>query len=744
MTEIVIYRNGKEYSLDNYGDDLPLSLQKSDFSDLNSRQYAYSQSVTLPLTANNLAAFGFVDMADATVGEQSFDCCVIVDGCEVVRFGRLDIVSASVGEVKVKISGGETNFLARLTRKDGNGKKRTLNDLDFSSWGSLMWTPEDIAADNGTTDKPFVGVVNWSASCDRSTQSYTPNIVDLRAQMPLVKLTSLLGALMRDCGYTLDLSRYDSNGDVMSAVNRAAVPFAAKVTRIVTAEHLGDKVEQWPTPDEDVEGYEAGEFMTQFNVSDNMLIGFIWDDNPDQSNFSMPIHLVSATASAYFDLSQHTFAHYDSGQMQSVTYYRLRYHCGDIGFYEFKVRYTVQANGVTIYANMTGETPISHNVTGVGMFADTFSHSVNAPEYVEIWFEAERPLQSAPIYLWDFSVEVTNYDSYVQTPTDIVRGSEVFVGDGNLPEIELKDFFMSFVRFVGGLVSVDEVNKVVSLSPISEAVARTGGADWSSKYHAPSGVITRQMDGIGARNNIALDKASNDVEDGNLVRVTEGFAYRLNERGARVYRSSTPNEQDALRGFEQGWDYYFALRNDIEEEGYTDTATFTGNGSGSKDVVKVGLTSVMASSQLGIAHIRAYDEQDAKWDKVDFCLVFRQEQIDPWDGVTLSYGAATATAADVMPYSASPYIETSDVFGSLPEEWSLAEWLKKYVYADYIAVAAEPLVIEDAELALTPMDIATADLTRPVYIERHGAWFALRKIKNFVVGKLTKVDLLKC
>jgi hypothetical protein len=69
--------------------------------------------------------------------------------------------------------------------------------------------------------------------------------------------------------------------------------------------------------------------------------------------------------------------------------------------------------------------------------------------------------------------------------------------------------------------------------------------------------------------------------------------------------------------------------------------------------------------------------------------------------------------------------------------------LKNKFYGNLEAgILKESLFVEE-ELLLDPQDIQDFDPFVPVYLEKHGYYFYVNKIKNFVAGKPTKVELIK-
>jgi hypothetical protein len=71
------------------------------------------------------------------------------------------------------------------------------------------------------------------------------------------------------------------------------------------------------------------------------------------------------------------------------------------------------------------------------------------------------------------------------------------------------------------------------------------------------------------------------------------------------------------------------------------------------------------------------------------------------------------------------------------------DFLKNKFYGNLeTGILKESLFIEE-ELLLTPQDIQDFDPFVPVYLEKHGYYFYVNKIKNFVAGKLTKVELIR-
>lgn len=84
----------------------------------------------------------------------------------------------------------------------------------------------------------------------------------------------------------------------------------------------------------------------------------------------------------------------------------------------------------------------------------------------------------------------------------------------------------------------------------------------------------------------------------------------------------------------------------------------------------------------------------------------------------------------------TPYVDSSTSLRA-------AHMVSKYYQVLQNNIFSDIRVIEDAEFYLNPKDISEYNPFIPVYIDYFGAYFYINKIKNFVSGKLTKVDLVK-
>jgi hypothetical protein len=80
--------------------------------------------------------------------------------------------------------------------------------------------------------------------------------------------------------------------------------------------------------------------------------------------------------------------------------------------------------------------------------------------------------------------------------------------------------------------------------------------------------------------------------------------------------------------------------------------------------------------------------------------------------------------------------------------YKAAEHIEPSVIKDKFYIMLETGILKDClftdeELLLTPQDIQGFDPFVPVYLEKYGAYFYINKIKNFVAGKTTKVELVR-
>ncbi|GHT33995.1 hypothetical protein FACS189434_09410 [Bacteroidia bacterium] len=674
-----------KYLLADMGNDMPaINIMRNNIAELKDRQNDYSQALKLPMSQNNKKIFGFVNEFTmiSDLRHKMLDCVLFADSQTIIgKGGRMRFVNIS-DTFNVQILGPEKTFFQEL-QKDG----KMLNDLSFTE--TIVRGMKGVDDSSNPNAIAFFGVADFSTDPNGAgslLKDYLLGSSILRwyveGQMPFVRYKSIIDKMMSDAGYTLVT---DVENDV--EYKNACMPFANFKSKINGRIRLKD-----------------GEIIaSQSNGGGGYYVG----------NFDTSI----------LDMSDNFMMKMDFGNI-------FAYNPIFAGTYSVKAKVTLSnADGATIALVRSDSSDIEYLQNGIELIVNDIPLSEN--NYIGILILSENYFEIIGL---DFEV----IDGIMQQNENFFNYSMPI--KGNLPEIKQYDFFKTFLQIYGLTVNIDEKAKKVYAYTFNYIAARkkANAVDWSRKYQRNSGTQKFTIDGYAQKNYIRYKTEENDIDkDNNYTAISAGLARYLYETGNDIYYSDGDAAQKKKMAgtFNVAKQNYWVLSSKFKNLNFEDIGILPANDktiTAEKVLLEFDYQALEDNTSTYLnryAKIRRYDydkeEQKGEWN------------FDADNKLCLFGNTFPVVVNDVNKYLR---VISSTISGGSVRAQALID---KYYPILRDRILADMRFFEDVQFYLTPQDIANYDPFTPIYISDFGAYFYINHIKNFIAGRLTKVDLVK-
>jgi hypothetical protein len=322
----------------------------------------------------------------------------------------------------------------------------------------------------------------------------------------------------------------------------------------------------------------------------------------------------------------------------------------------------------------------------------------------------------------------------------------------NLPDITQEEFFKSFLQLFGLTVDIDADSNTMKAYTLNEVIKNKANApDWSLKYNKGSGTVKFTIGSYAKKNTIAYKEISGSLGSYFYTEISEGLAEYMHNKKYVVYYATTSggdtiqiNEGDSFpRDQIEYWVAGATLDDsdlNIKSEGniYVGDSTLADTYTLFDPIFKAAENNTMPYGPVNryrYAKLKRTDLNTFDTGNDPTLLLFR-------------YVAPTTVVDDNWNSQGEAYL-----YFVASDSWAMGDnpfcsveaqaMIDKYYVGLKNNILGDVRIIEDAEFYLTPKDIHEYDPFIPVYIDYYGAYFYVNKIKNFVSGKLTKVDLVR-
>lgn len=202
-TKLQLFINDQPADL---SDNTPIALtfQVNDLADLKDRQSTFSNSLKLPLTANNRNIFGQAQAAAFTQNQPYtiLTAKYISEGIEVLPYGQFRLESVGT-TLNGNLYSGLTGFVDRLktpvidrvTGKIKSYDDSKLVDLDWSDIPNFSYNLETIVASQ-TTRSPLWAIIDYGGTLDPLSLAYTQYL------RPGITFQQIFDHIAKFTGYT--------------------------------------------------------------------------------------------------------------------------------------------------------------------------------------------------------------------------------------------------------------------------------------------------------------------------------------------------------------------------------------------------------------------------------------------------------------------------------------------------------------------------------------------------------------
>lgn len=255
---------------------------------------------------------------------------------------------------------------------------------------------------------------------------------------------------------------------------------------------------------------------------------------------------------------------------------------------------------------------------------------------------------------------------------------------GNLPVIKQSDFFKFFLQMFGLTISIDDKSKTIYAHSFKKVIDNKSIAkDWTSKHNTVTNNISHQIGEYCQEN---------------------------------VIKYATEN---------------------VGDRDFTDSSKFLI----ADEMIKEKITLI----EFIFESVENYDFKTNKYCKIKW---LNGSKIEGTINPKLCIVSDTTVQIGYLKDDTHDYI-TPELFVIGTKNVTdgidiTAQGLQDKYYGDLISKCLQDIrFIEDVEFLLDAIDIQEYDPFVPIYLQQYSSYFYINKIKNFIAGKLTKVDLIK-
>ena len=728
--------------------DLPINKQRNDIAELKDRQGDYSQAISLPMVQKNCDFFEYINgfTTVSSLRRKKYDCRLFYNGVEIASKGSwLKIVRISE-YFEVQILGSESLFMSQLADKK-------LNDLDLNEiiiGGKVGIESSEYKVLNDLN--VFYGACDF-ASEDKATYSLGYSTISNLYQFPFVRLKYIIEKIIFENGNYFLESDITLDDEYLLAL----IPFENRLpTQLkLIGNNSCESVKQDPVLTykwfdsqsmvdyfsfmfdvKENQSQEANGIVYVNNKNTNFLI------NPVQSGDGFLFKIIPTSNTLNFTVD------FIFRAEKNITNTIIKFYCDDdlSEYYPIDVisLNVMDEDGTYTYFNQS----VSINHTFVG---DPSAMRFKAR--ILLSFTTDEDTYIEPFFFQIKDNDLVNQTTYEVPVVDDYFMSLDLMPKKNMKDISQADFFKSFMQMFGLTIDINEADKIIRA--------------YTFKYVIDNKIIAKDFT--------------------YKLQYTKNEAFQLGEYAKQNIISYTPKE-DVITG--QGQDYRqisqdqaFEMYNNGYDLIYYDSniemihfnkslSTFpikptyycyTNDLKDSKNTYRSeGLLTIDDDTLKNT--INLFDlpfeacEMIKRFYNIPTPHIWNIAKIK-WYTKTGSYSTSSKIALFTRNMNRFQIINPDDkIMGE--------NWLPKIspiytpIGANTISIEAYDLVkkyykyyqskvlnnirfIEDAEFFLDAINIQEYDPFVPIYLQQYSSYFYINKIKNFIAGKLTKVDLIK-
>ena len=466
---ITVTANGKQLDLFE-GEDINLTYQINNISDISTRNSTYSNTIKFPKTSKNISIFENLGINGNTslVPYKKLPCTYKSDTIPIISSGYMQVMETNNDSFDAAIFDGIINLSERI-------KGQKLSDLDFGEYNHFLTETLWLDSHNNLEGYtyPFADYGG----------KYDGDLWQIEYQVPALFLSTLWKMIFKQNGYTFEGDLFDSED------------FKRKII----------------TPNSGIEVTNVAPSTDSLDSSYSTTTetGFYSGNNRVTHNFIMPLSFTNGNTNNFIVTNGEIISNYTGRIKVELTPDLLEFYGG--------ISTLLYRNGTVVLANNSLATPQSAFIDiAVGDVLKVETEAMSSyynydPDYNDEYNDGD---------VYDFQNSAT-LSLFEVSGGRLIDFSELYV------DVEQSAFIKSIMQHYGLIITSTSENNLVFLTMEDLLKNRTNAEDWTDK------VIAIESENYSlndyARNNRMKFKYEENNEDSFIPQRQDGNLFIDNE-----------------------------------------------------------------------------------------------------------------------------------------------------------------------------------------------------------------------
>lgn len=697
-----------EELMDLYPDEpVAITKQCNKLNELKDRQADYSNQFKVPPTGNNLRICGFVDRvtSDSINPYTKLACRFVDNGTETISNGVAIIEEWIGGDINITAYSGIFDFFDTIGDK-------TLRDLDLSD-ADHIFNLDNVEAGN-TSDIYCYPLIQWGAT------NKDNDIVDIRYQMPCIKVPYLIDKIFEGTGY-------NKSGDIFlfDSYENLVLPIVEDSLIDEEAVLLSQSVKAHRQTNQVFNGFQGhAVYMNYFGSG-------------DAYNSSAGWYYASSNQGQYIAQTKVT-----------VNIRAKLYIIAGTGF-KYWIAKNAAGNGGGAFPNgqyaIAGENFAFNPSGNSGYFETTVeNYNLNPGDTLTLWIGfSSQTVTIAPTGA--LFGNPSDYSSFEVEAVNTIEVGQNLSVQNLVPDIAQKDLLKELAYIYGIVFQIDHLTRTVEFKQFKEISENKYNdslvVDWSDKLYLSTNPkdqnnpsIKFRFDSYSQKNYTRWKQDDDRAEVGSsIITIDDNTLEKESELFNTVFASSI--QEIGFKGDNTGVNIKRYTR--VEADQYSNTFDYSAGDyalfNGIVYETSTDITGTPPPSSPWTALPIQYEKTESAAPRILLIRDYTDNGSPPTSSLTYTDGTDSQVITDAkIAYFVDP-LQGYD----LGFNYILTEH-----YQELISVLTKTKIV-NAKFKLTEADFKNIDFFKPIYISYLGDYFYLNVVPNFISGRLASAELVR-